>query len=295
MKVRIAVSPGLDGAAPELFGGLVDELERLGFDTIWLPDLPLGPALDPLTALAVAAGRTGRLKLGANLVPFGLTPYRLARQLAELDRLSGGRLLLSLVIGLDRPGERAALGIGDAHRGKLVEEIMPVLRALWAGQQPPRDTRWELPAEPIPVLPQQDPLELWLGGVGPKALERVGRVADGWLGAALTPPEAADAVDLINASATGAGRVVDPEHHGMSIGYARTSDASDAAVAAVRTRRPDVDPRELVPAGAAELRDLLKRYIDSGLSKFVLRPVSPIGPWAEELGWLADAVLDLQT
>ena len=58
-------------------------------------------------------------KLGANVVPVGRNPMQLARQLAQLDRLSNGRVLLSLVPGVDQPGERAALGVGKIDRGDL--------------------------------------------------------------------------------------------------------------------------------------------------------------------------------
>lgn len=108
-------------------------LESLGFDTIWLSDIPMGAPVDPLVGLAFAAGRTKRLKLGANLVPIGRNPMLLAKQLAQLDRLSSGRLLISLVPGLDQPGERGALGIGDAKRGRLIDDIIPLLRQWWSG------------------------------------------------------------------------------------------------------------------------------------------------------------------
>ena len=60
-------------------------------------------------------------------------------------------------------------------------------------------------------------------------------------------------------------------------------------------RRGDIDPRELVPAGASGLRAFLAGCIDSGLSKFVVRPAGPVSSWVQESEWLADAILDLQT
>ncbi|MCB0995306.1 MAG: LLM class flavin-dependent oxidoreductase, partial [Acidimicrobiales bacterium] len=133
MKVRFAVAPGLPAFGGSDLAELVDGLEDLGFDTIWLSDIPLGPAVDPFAGLAFAAGRTTRLKLGANIVPFGRTPFVLAKTLAQLDRLSAGRLLLSFVPGIDQPGERSALGIEGEDRGALLDRIVPVLRTWWAG------------------------------------------------------------------------------------------------------------------------------------------------------------------
>lgn len=273
MKVRIAVAPG---SAPYELAPLVDGLEARGFDTVWLSDVPQADVVDPIVGLSFAAGRTTTLKLGANVVPIDRNPFVLAKALAQLDRLSGGRLLLSLVPGLVRPGSR----------GADVEAAMGALRAWWSGEAVDGVT--------LPSRPVQEPLELWLGGVGPMALERAGRLADGWLGAGIGPEAAGEARRRIEDAAAAAGRVFDPEHHGLSIGYARTEP--DAAVAdALRSRYPGVDPGDVLPVGRAQLRGLLERLAEQGLSKFVLRPSGPFTGWDEELDWLADSVLDLQT
>jgi alkanesulfonate monooxygenase SsuD/methylene tetrahydromethanopterin reductase-like flavin-dependent oxidoreductase (luciferase family) len=140
----------------------------------------------------------------------------------------------------------------------------------------------------------QDPLEVWLGGRGPKALERVGRIADGWLGSQLTPAEAGPARERIQAFAARAGREVDPQHFGMSIPYARSSPVPEA-LESIRARRPDVDPRALLPVGRDGLREFIGGYVDAGLSKFVVRPAGHVAEWDDEAAWLADAILDLQT
>ena len=113
MKVRFAVAPQRGTWTSLEFA---EALEASGFDGIWLSDLPIAPVLDPLLGLALAAGRTRRLRLGANVVPLGRNPFLLAKELAQLDQLSGGRLLLSFVTGLGQPGEREALGLDGAGR-----------------------------------------------------------------------------------------------------------------------------------------------------------------------------------
>ncbi|MGN6871984.1 MAG: LLM class flavin-dependent oxidoreductase, partial [Solirubrobacteraceae bacterium] len=224
MKIRFAVGPhagSLSGARLTVFA---ESLEAAGFDGLWLSDLPAAPVLDPLVGLALAAGRTARLHLGANLVPLGRNPFLLAKQLAQLDQISGGRLLLSFVTGLGQPGVRQARGLDGARRGDVLEEVLGLLRTWWAGDTVDHGSeRWTFEHLPAVARPVQDPLEVWLGGRGPQALDRAGRIADGWLGAQLTPVEAESARRRIQEAASRADREVDPEHFGMSIPYARVA------------------------------------------------------------------------
>ncbi len=277
MKVRFAVSPGPGPYGARRFGAFVDGLEARGFDTMWLSDVPLGPEIEPIVGLALAAGRTTRLMLGANLVPVGRNAVQLAKQLAQLHEASGGRILLTLVPGTGSAPERAALGLEGMSRPAVFEAAVGELRRAWdAG--PHGAGR---------------PLELWLGGHGPRALERAGRLGDGWLGAAMAPFEVATAVSRITGAAAAAGRRIDPEHFGMSIAYAR-EDPGPAALEALASRRPGVDPRELLPVGSVALHRLLDGYLAAGCSKFVLRPVQ-VGDLDDELDWLARTVLPRQT
>jgi probable F420-dependent oxidoreductase len=294
MKVRFAVSPAGGSSEADLLA-LGDALEASDFDGVWLSDLPATAVVDPLLGLAMLAGRTERLRLGANVVPLGRNPFLLAKALANLDRLSGGRLLLSFVTGIDHPDERQILGLDGVGRGALLEEVLGLLRAWWLGERVEHDSpRWQYAELSAPVRPLQEPLEVWLGGRGPKALERVGRVADGWLGSIVTPDEARAARLHIQAAAELAGREVDPEHFGLSIAYARMPP-DEAVLEGIRTRCADVDPLELLPLGAEALRSLLSAHIDAGLSKFVLRPAGAVRSWDEEIEWLGTAVLDLQS
>lgn len=296
MKIRIAVAPGGGSWSTDSYVSLVDGLEERGFDTMWLSDVPLAPTIDPLVGLSFAAARTRRLKLGANVVPIGRNPMLLAKELAQIDQLSGGRLLLMLVPGIGQPQERQALGVSGADRGALLDEVIPLLRRFWSGASVQHDSeRSSFPGITVRPRPLQDPLELWLGGMGPKALQRAGRLADGWLGAALTPAEAGAARRSIEEAAGAAGRMIDPEHFGLSIPYARTAPSAET-LARLLQRRPEADPASLVPVGRDRLRSLIEALVGEGLSKFVLRPVtSPAASVEEELDWLASAVLDLQT
>ncbi len=86
---------------------LVDDLDELGFDSLWLPEVLTAPTLDPLVALGFAAAHNRHLKLGTTLLLPGRNLMRLAKELASLDVLSGGRLLTTFVPGLPRRPEAA--------------------------------------------------------------------------------------------------------------------------------------------------------------------------------------------
>jgi probable F420-dependent oxidoreductase len=294
VKVRIGVGAG-GSLSPAALGGLVDGLAGHGFDSLWLSEVLTAPALDPLIALAWAAAHHPRLKLGTTMLLPGRNPLRLAKQLATLDALSGGRLLLTMVPGLTRPPERDAIGVPPGARGAQIDEVMPLLRRLWAGETVThRGPTASLEAVTLFPLPVQQPLEMWLGGMAAASLERCGRLGDGWLPSMCTPAEAAAGRETIEAAARRAGRVISEEHFGVSIGYAR-APLDDRAMQALQSRSRGQDPRALVPVGLDALRDLLERFVKVGFSKFVVRPLSPVADWDAELQELAAAVLELQT
>jgi probable F420-dependent oxidoreductase len=295
MKVRLAIAPHPSSPSREEIVAFGQAIEASGFDGIWLSDLPVAPILDPLLGIALLAGITDRVRLGANVVPLGRHPFVLAKQLAQLDQISNGRLLLSFVTGIEQPSERNGLMPPGATRGAVLEEVLALLRAWWAGKTVDHESeQWSFRAVPPAARPVQEPLEVWLGGRGPKALVRIGRIADGWLGAQLTPTEARVAREQIQDAARKNGREIDPEHFGLSIPYARTPPPPEQIRRSVG-RRTDIDPLALLPIGADGLRTLINGYIDAGLSKFVIRPLDVVQSWTEEAQWLSDAILDLQT
>src|SRR5688500_4199073 len=243
MKVRFGFTcRGQADLALDDFPRLVDDLERLGFDSIWLPEIMLNGPFDPLVGLAHAAARTERLKLGAYLIVPGRNPVRLARELANLDRLSHGRLLLLMVLGQPDAPELMAQNVDKAERGALLDEVIPLLRRLWSGELVHHDgPRYQLRDARISPTPVQEPLEMWLGGQRPGALRRAGRLGDGWLPGLITPAEAATKRERVEAAAAEAGRTIDPEHFGVNLTYSR-GPLPTVAAEQLRRRRPDIDP-----------------------------------------------------
>ncbi len=293
MKIRVAVASTNTPADRDELGAFIDGLERRRFDTVWLSDTPMTPAVEPMLALAVASARTTRLKLGTNVVVSGRNPLHLAKELAHLDRLTGGRLLVAFMPGIGSPRERAALGVVGVDRTRRVEEVIDLCRAWWAGDPVTAELAgWSYEGITVRPRPVQLPLEVWLGGNGPKALRSTGTHADGWLGSRATPAQAGANRAAIQSTATAAGRTIDDDHFGMSIPYSRSPVADDVTAALLRDT--EAERADILPVGAPELVTLLRRHLDAGISKFVLRPMTLDDGWDRELDWLAEHALPLQ-
>jgi probable F420-dependent oxidoreductase len=296
VKIRIGYGLGTQHPAdgPGL-AALVDELERLGFDSLWLSERATGATLDPIVGMAFAAGRTRRLKFGTSvLVLPGRNPVLLAKELASLDVVSGGRLLPAFGLGVADGAEQQAFGVRRDERAAWFDEALPLIRRLWSGDAVDHDgPRFHFEALTIRPRPMQSPLDVWLGGRAPSELRRVGRLGDGWLPSFSTPEEAGAGRAVVERAAAEAGRVIDPEHFGALIPYA-TGELPERFRAALASRRPDVDPAELVPVGLAAVRDMIERFIAHGFSKFVLVPVQAPESWPDELEAVAAGVLSLQ-
>ena len=285
---------GTDGV--EGFAPLVDDLERLGFDSLWLSERVTGPAPDPLAAIAFAAGRTTKLKFGTSvLVVPGRNPMLLAKELATIDRLSGGRLLPAVGLGAPDPMEHQAFGVQREERAALFDEVLPLLRRLWTEDSVDHEgPRYTLKAATVLPKPVQQPIDVWLGGIAPSELRRVGRLGDGWLPSFVTPDDAAEKRPVVEEAAARAGREMDPEHWGALLIYT-DNGLNDRLAAVIERRRPGLDPTELVPSGHAALRVQCERFIEKGFSKLVVLPAFAVPDHTAELEALAETVLPLTT
>lgn len=277
------------------FGDVVDQLEDEGWDSLWLSERLTGPAPDPLIALAVAAGRTRRLKLGTSvLVVPGRNPVVLAKALASLDRLSGGRFLPAVGLGAPDPAEHQAFGVAREERADVFDEVLPLLRRLWTGEPVTHDgPRYRLDGVAIGTTPLQAPLEVWLGGIAPSELRRVGRLGDGWLPSFLTAEEAAAARPVVEAAAAAAGRTIDPEHWGALVLYA-PGGLPERFRRGLAIRRPGFEPATVVPDTVEGVRRLVESFIAHGFSKLVVAPATDVDDLPGTLASLAESLLDLQ-
>lgn len=298
MKVRIGFGLGTQTLAgdAERFAGFVDALEARGFDSLWLSERLTTVAPDPLIALAVAAGRTRRLKLGTSvLVVPGRNPVVLAKELASLDRLSGGRLLPAVGLGAPVPAEHRAFGVDRAARAGLFDEAVTLMRRLWTEDDVHHDGE-HFHVDGVTLLPRpvQAPIDVWLGGTAPSELRRTGRLGDGWLPSFTVPAEVEAGWATVNRVAAEHDRALDPEHLGVLVLYARRA-LPDAIAKVIGARRPQLDPHEVVAVGVDGLRRQIERFIGVGASKFVVVPLADPEDWDAELTELAAELKPLET
>jgi probable F420-dependent oxidoreductase len=197
------------GADPIAVRDVSQAVEALGyrhllaFDHVILPARPehhgytgaattAQPFHEPLTLFAYLAGLTRRIELvtGVLVLPQRQTVL-VAKQAAEVDILSGGRLRLGIGIGWI-PEEFAALGADYGNRGARSEEQIAALRALWTEPSVTFEGRWHrIEASGISPLPAQRPIPLWIGGMAEAALKRAGRLGDGWFPLDIPPDDTA--------------------------------------------------------------------------------------------------------
>lgn len=274
MKVRIGISLGAAGA-PSGFAAAVDLLEAAGIDSLWLPENVYGTAVEPFTGIAFALARTRRLKAGSGIsVLPGRHPVLVAKQLASLAALAPGRVLPVFGLQPALAAERGLFPVPPGQRAAVFDEALTLLRLLLTTPSVTfSGSFFTVDGASVGPLPGR-PLDVWLGGSAPAGLRRVGRLADGWLGALLTPSESAAAVRVIQEAAAEAGRVVDPDHFGISLPVA-FGGVPAALAEAIGRRRPGVAPESLVADGWAGARRLISEHVAAGLSKFVVRPASP--------------------
>ena len=294
MKVRIGISLGPAGT-PDRFAAAVDLREQAGVDSLWLPENVYTPLVEPFTGMAFALARTRRLKAGSaiSVLP-GRHPVLVAKQLASLAGLAPGRVLPVFGLQPVQPAERALFPVPAGQRAAVFDEALTLLRLLLTSEKVSFEgSFFTVSGASIGTLPAK-PLDIWLGGSAPGGLRRVGRLADGWLGSLLTPAEAGAAVGVIEQAAAEAGRAMEPDHFGLSLPVAFDA-IPDAMLASIRRRRPDADPETLVASGWPGARSMIERYVEVGLTKFVVRPAAA----PESFGWFVDGfvreLLPLQT
>ena len=299
MKIRIGFGLGTRSSAtdPKTLGKLATSLEEFGFDSLWFSERVSGTGLDPLVAMSWIAARTEKLKFGPSVMVLpGRNPVLLAKSFASLDRISNGRVLPAFGLGAVNLAEHQAFGLARKDRSPWFDEALPLMRRLWEEDSVSHSgQRFQLTDVRVKPKPIQKPLDIWLGGIAPSELKRVGRLGDGWLPSFCTPNDIAEAIPKIDQHSISANReVIDREHFGALIIYTADGSIPDQIVQAVQSRRPELKAEDIIVHNRKELSTRIQEFIAVGASKFILTPYVEPEDWEQELSCLAEETLHLQ-
>ncbi|MBI2165514.1 MAG: LLM class flavin-dependent oxidoreductase [Chloroflexi bacterium] len=270
--------------------------ESLGLDGVWVGDSPTNraPTYDPHIVLASIAARTERVKLGTSIYLLPLShPTRLAKQLATLDILSRGRVIVGVGPGGEFPKQYEAFGLPVSERGARTSEYIQVLRALWTQPIASFHGRFldfeGIIMEPKPV---QKSIPIWVGGrpggvekapdgglrrkSKTAALKRTALLGDGWLPYYMSVESYRNSVQQIRAIAQESGR--DPSTIAMALNNFWFIDESfDKALERAYGFRnaPAISKEKVVPydflGTSREIVPKLEQFIDAGCRHFVCK------------------------
>jgi len=292
-------------ASPEAIISSAVEAESLGFDSVWVHDhitwgteqhrghLSSGSAealtqaqlpnfYESLMTLGVLAGATKKVKLGVAVIVLPLrNPVVLAKQIAALDVLSGGRLLLGIAPGAPRITETefAAVGVDYHKRGKITDDYLKAMQAIWTQPLATYEGKYisfkETQMFPKPLQRPWPPILIGGGerGLSPRAMKRVLELGNGWIPAYLTESELTQGIAELRERATKAGRGSEKFIVGleMFVGMGPSDNEAVAAHSASLTKN-FVSTEEGVKRGligtTRTIVDKVERYEKTGLDFF---------------------------
>jgi probable F420-dependent oxidoreductase len=256
--------------------------EELGYESLWVgehvvvptpqvppsPIDPLHPLLDPLIALTFLAAVTDRVKLGTGIV---ILPQReplvLAKQVASLDVLSKGRLILGLGVGYLEP-EFRAIGVPLAERGQRSSEYLEAMQSLWRDDAPAYDGKF-VSFSGVDAYPRPHTLfgpPIVIGGRSEAAYRRAAAFGNGWYGWGITVEAAQESLDGLRAALASTARP--PELGTLEITVTPPRGAEIDAAEARRYAEMGVDRLVVNPPAGDEVADVLayvERHAPDGL------------------------------
>ena len=219
MDYGLAIPNFPDGASREGIEAAAELTERQGWSTVWTTDHVLVPAADAgdygriydaILTLAWVGAKYTKVRLATSVI---VIPQRnavvVAKELATLDALTEGRVIAGIGGGWNEV-EYANLGVADRFhvRGAYIDETVRLWRHLWSGSREPFHGRFhdieDFVFGPLPA--QKDAVPIVIGGRAKKALERAGRIADGYHSSSTSPKQYAERVPFLREAARAAGR-----------------------------------------------------------------------------------------
>jgi alkanesulfonate monooxygenase SsuD/methylene tetrahydromethanopterin reductase-like flavin-dependent oxidoreductase (luciferase family) len=254
-----------------------------------------------MVALARLAAVTEQVTVGSSILLLPLYPPALvAKQIADLDRVTGGRVALGVGVGGEYPGEFRAVEVPIAERGRRTDEMIPLLRRLWTAEEISHDGRYyhldQVRIHPAPAQGGGPPIIV--AGRKEPAMQRAALLGDGWFPYLYSPRRYAVSAEVIRQSAVEAGRDLDGFEWCAFIFVNVNPDPSTAREEAARTLGGTYggDFRELIDSVAAagdpsEVIAKLCAFYDAGARHFVFLPATAGGESGPVLDRLLGEVL----
>lgn len=286
--MKIGMQPANSGpqATPERIAAIAELADGLGFDSLQVTDhivipveysspypyhpsgrMAAGPDdtfYEPISLLGYLAGRTRRIRLGTSVL---IGPYRnpvvTAKQLACLDALTGGRLLIGMGVGWMEEEFAAVAAPSFAERGAVTDEVIEVFRRIWRDQPASFQGRF-FQFAPIGVMPkpaQPGGIPILIGGDSRPAIRRAARLGDGWQPFKLPPEVLEQKLGYLREQAVAADRDLSGFTISLRLGLRLTSAPTE--------RRPAEEPWKTLVGTPAQVADDLKVYQGLGVTEVV--------------------------
>jgi probable F420-dependent oxidoreductase len=284
---------------PQLLCQAAEYAEAVGLDSLWLSDhiVTRNPTLDITCLFAMIAARTKRLKMGPSVLTLPARhPLQVAKTYATLDYISNGRMIMAVGSGSD-VRDLEACGIPPQERAKRLEEGIVILRKLWAESNVTYHGKfYHFDNVTIEPKPQRGPLDIWIGGKSDAILKRTARMGDGWFPALTTPQEFKADMDKLIGYGQEYGRAINPREAGVLL-LTHVSDDRKAAWETVAPflkglpMPPEAVAERCVVGPAEECVQKLRRFVEAGCVKFVLRPACPPAEILSQIELYGKAIL----
>ena len=281
---EVVMAPGNPDFASMI--DLAEGAEGRGFDSVWCGDSVLArPRLEALTTLSAIAGRTKRVKLGtAVFLPALRNPVILANEVANLDIISQGRVILGVGIASKTPSvekEFNACGVSFRHRVSIFEECVTVMRKLWTEPEVTFNGRhFQLDGVSLGLRPvQKGGIPLWMAASAEKPQRRMLRIGDGWFPNSTSPEAFAEGWQQIEALAKETGENAGRLHRALYT----TLNINEDKTQADREMREFIEgyygmpfetmsrTQSVFTGNVQEAINWLKGFIDAGAQTIVIR------------------------
>ena len=264
----------------------VSAMEQLPIDSLWTGGhiASRNPSPEALMSLARLSAVTERVRIGTSILLLPLyEPAIVAKQMTDLDRATGGRVVLGVGVGGEYPAEFRACHVQVNERGRRTDEAIELLRKLWTAEEISHDGRFyafeDVRIHPAPLQPGGPPIVV--AGRKEPAMRRAARLGDGWMPYLYSARRYAASVETIQEYASDAGRDLDDFGWYAWVFVNVHADGDRAREGAARTMGGsyDQDFREMVANVAVagtpdEVTDKLVAFVDAGARHFIFMPAA---------------------